>query len=127
MANYDSKPSVYEANGNGSYTYRWDIREVKGDANENGEERSSWECEETVVFATVTRSKLTAAVLASKWAPDYESKLVNDFNAAREGVFGPKTGEEAKKYIDRYKAFLENRRATKEQVLADCEALQIPL
>ena len=29
MIHYDFKPSKLEANGNGSYTYRWDIQEVQ--------------------------------------------------------------------------------------------------
>ena len=28
MIHYDFKPSKLEANGNGSYTYRWDIQEA---------------------------------------------------------------------------------------------------
>ena len=29
MAVYDAKPSVFEANNNGSYTYRWNIRQIQ--------------------------------------------------------------------------------------------------
>ena len=41
MIHYDFKPSKLEANGNGSYTYRWDIQEVQvenhfGEAGDNG-------------------------------------------------------------------------------------------
>lgn len=42
MIHYDFKPSKLEANGNGSYTYRWDIQEVQvenhfGEAGDNGQ------------------------------------------------------------------------------------------
>jgi hypothetical protein len=128
MANYDSKPSMYEANGDGSFTYRWNIREVLSQVTgENGEQeqKKSWECNETVVWATVTREKLVSAVLSSVWDKDYEAKLVNDYNAAKAGVFGEETGDEAQKYINRYVAFLGERKALKEMVNVDCEALQI--
>ena len=114
MAIYDFKPSVYEANGDGSYTYRWDIKEVQTASGTDGveEQKTQWECNEVVVWATVTREKLMAAVLASLWSSDYEAKLVNDYNAAREGVLG-------ETYIQRYKDFLAERKAVKEQVEQD--------
>jgi hypothetical protein len=134
MATYDSKPSVYEANGDGSFTYRWNINEVDAqattengdtDTDANAEQKTNWECNEVVVWATVTREKLTASVLASLWDSDYEAKLINDYNAAKEGVFGSKTGADAQKYIERYKTFLSDRKAIKEQIAEDCAALNI--
>jgi hypothetical protein len=73
------------------------------------------------VWATVTREKITSAVIAALWDSDYEAKLVNDYNAAKEGV----VGEEGQKYISRYTAFLAERKSIKEQVSADCETLNI--
>jgi hypothetical protein len=125
MANYDSKPSTYEANGDGSFTYRWDIKEVQKTEDDSAEPNTSWECREVIAWATVTREKLTASVLASLWSSDYEAKLINDYNAAKSGVFGKETGDEAKKYIGRYMAFLEERKLIKEQITADCEKFQL--
>jgi len=137
MATYDSKPSIYEANGDGSYTYRWNIKEVNpmdnandtesiGDEQEQTKETpSKWECNEVVVWGTVTREKLTTAVLNNLWNSDYEAKLINDYNAAKESVFGSKTGAEAQKYIDRYKTFLNERKEIKTQIVSDCELLNI--
>jgi hypothetical protein len=65
-----------------------------------------------VVWATVTREKLTAAVLASLWASEYEAKLINDYNAAKEGVLDDS-------YIRRYTDFLKARRTVKLQVEQD--------
>lgn len=136
----DVRPHVFEAVGNGSYLYRWGIQQVEeaapaapsseGDSEGAPSEgaqpaRSWWEYSEVVVWAPVSREKLTAAVLAATWDSDYEAKLVNDYNAAKEGIFGAKTGEEAKKYAERYTAFLSARKALKEQVAADCAALSI--
>lgn len=130
MATYDSKPSVYEANGDGSYTYRWDIKDVPAPGSMNNavgadEQKTQWECREVVVWATVTREKLTAAVLGATWDSDYEAKLINDYNAAKEGVFGAKTSDEAKKCTERYTSFLKERKALKEQIANDCAALNI--
>jgi hypothetical protein len=125
MVIYDSKPSIYEANGDGSYTYRWGIKEVvtpSGDDTETESTSTKWECNEVIVWATVTRAKITAAVLALLWDSDYEAKLQNDYNGAKEGVFDD---EEAQKYINRYKTFLDERKAIKEQVAADCTELGI--
>lgn len=41
MAIYDKKPSIYEANGDGSYTYRWDIKEVEIPAGADTEETTT--------------------------------------------------------------------------------------
>lgn len=129
MANYDSKPSIYEANGgNGSYTYRWGITEKTEErTSETGETEivTTWTCSEVVVWATVTRAKLTATVLGSLWNSDDEAKLVNDYNAAKEGVFGSESGEEAQKYIGRYKDFLGERKSIKDMIAEDCKTLNI--
>ena len=110
MAVYDAKPSVFEANNNGSYTYRWNIQQVEIPAESDGShERSAsvkWECEEVIVWSTVTRNKITEAVVTKLWDGDFEKKLINDYNAAKEGVFGDIAGEEAQKYIAAYKNFL---------------------
>ncbi|MDR0659084.1 MAG: hypothetical protein LBG18_09190 [Mediterranea sp.] len=113
MAIYDSKPSVYEANGDGSFTYRWNIREMQTSTGiDDGEQRTQWECNEVVVWATVTREKLMEAVLASLWSSDYEAKLINDYNAAKEGVLDVR-------YIQRYTDFLTARKDVKLQVEQD--------
>jgi hypothetical protein len=120
-AYYDTNPAIFEPVGDGSYRYRWDIKEVEMPAMEGETPRTQWECKEVTVWATVTREKITLAVIAALWDSDYEAKLLNDYNAAKEGIFG----EEAQKYIDRYTQFLNERKAIKEQVATDCETLNI--
>lgn len=89
MAIYDKKPSIYEANGDGSYTYRWDIKEVEIPAGADTEETTTkWECQEVVVWGTVTSDKLTEAVINHLWPRDYEQKLINEYNAATMGYTG---------------------------------------
>ena len=114
MAVYDAKPSVFEANNNGSYTYRWNIRQIQMPSGEGTEERTTtvkWECDEVIVWGTVTRNKITEAVVTTLWDRDREKKLINDYNAAKEGVFGDVSGDVAQKYIAAYKSFLTERKA----------------
>jgi hypothetical protein len=129
MAFYDSKPSVLEAVGNGSYRYRYNIEEI--DAPEGSMEsadepsRKLWTCEEVLVWAPLTANKVTEAVIASRWDSNYEQKLINEYNAAKLGVYGSTTSDDAKAKIAAYKDFLQERIDLKAQVDADCEALGV--
>ena len=124
MAIYDAKPSKYEAVGNGSFIYRWNIEEIQ--VPDNSETTvSKWQCEEVTVWPTVTPNKVTEAVLTSKWDNNYEQKLVNEYNAAKLGVYGSTTSTEAKEKEAAYAAYLNERKTLKEQIDADCAELGI--
>lgn len=126
MAIYDNKPSIFEANGDGSYTYRWNIREVEIAAGGDSEETTTkWECEEVIVWGTVTSDKLMEAVIGKMCPVGREQKLINEFNAANLGVYGAKTSAAAQAKIEAYKSFLTERDALKAQVDADCATLKI--
>ncbi|MBQ6939916.1 MAG: hypothetical protein IJN51_01265 [Alistipes sp.] len=126
MAIYDNKPSIFEANGDGSYTYRWNIKEVEIAAGGESEETATkWECEEVIVWGTVTSDKLTEAVIGKMCPVGREQKLINEFNAANLGVYGAKTSTAAQEKIAAYKSFLTERDALKAQVDADCATLKI--
>lgn len=126
MAIYDNKPSIFEANGDGSYTYRWNIKEVEIAAGGESEETATkWECEEVIVWGTVTSDKLTEAVIGKMCPAGREQKLINEFNAANLGVYGAKTSTAAQEKIAAYKSFLTERDALKAQVDADCATLKI--
>ena len=126
MATYDNKPSIYEANGDGSYTYRWDIQAVEVSAGTDNEERSTkWECEEVVVWGTVTSGKITEAVVNHLWPKDHEQKLINEYNGAALGLFGAKKSTEAQNKIEAYREFLNKRKAIKLQIDTDCGLLKI--
>lgn len=126
MAIYDNKPSMFEANGDGSYTYRWGIKEVEvADGNGSEETTKKWECEEVIVWGTVTIDKLTEAVIGKVCPIGREQKLINEFNAANLGVYGAKSSAEAQEKITAYKDFLTERNALKAQVDADCATLKI--
>ena len=126
MAIYDAKPSKYEAVGNGSYLYRWNIEEIQVPDNSDSETTViKWQCEEVTVWSTVTPNKVTEAVITSKWDNNYEQKLVNDYNAAKLGVYGSTTSTEASEKMAAYTAYLNERKALKEQIDADCAELGI--
>lgn len=128
VAFYDNKPSIFEAVGDGSYIYRWNIEEVQvsEQANEGeqeaGSNRVQYKCEEVLVWGTVTSNKITQAVISAIAGSDHEQKLINEYNAA---VLGLLSSEEADRTISAYKAFLERRAAIKAQVDADCAELGI--
>ena len=121
QAFYDSKPSVLEAVGNGSYLYRWDIAKSERES-ENEETQEQWQCEEVTVWSPVSSNKITQAVISEKWDSDYEQKLVNEYNGAILGLYDD---DKAQEVTAKYKAFLEARAALKAQVDNDCETLGI--
>lgn len=130
MAFYDHQPSVFEAVGNGSIRYRFNIQEVEAENTQTsgeepqqgeGETRTQWQCDEVIVFAPLSSNKITQAVISHKWDSDYEQKLINEYNAANLGLIGgSKTSDEAKAKIQAYKDFLTERATLKLQVDADC-------
>lgn len=125
QAFYDAKPSVYEAVGNGSYLYRWDIKEVTTTStNNDGEEvtRTQWQCNEVTVWSPVTCNSVVKAVLAGKWDKDREQKLINEYYSAQMGIYDEET---AKKTTEAYKTFLTERAELKAQVEKDCKELGI--
>lgn len=127
MAFYDQQPSKFEAVGNGSILYRFNIRETEAPANaetsdeteakEAAEPRKQWECDEVTVWQPLTANKILEAVIASGWSASREQKLVNDYNAASLGLI---TSDEAKLRIEAYREFLQSRADLKAQVDADC-------
>ena len=125
MAYYDMKPSKYEAVGNGSYIYRWNIQEVSAPESSDGGQRTQWQCEEVIVWPPVSSNKITEAVVSHLWPSNYEQKLINEYNAANLGVYGAASSTEASAKIAKYTEFLQARAAVKTQIDADCAELGI--
>ena len=127
-AYYDSKPATIAAVGNGSYRYRYDIKEVEVTASslssesETAETRKQWQCEEVVVAGPLTSNGITEAVIRENWDGNYEQKMLNEYNAVTLGVL---TGEAADKAKERYTAFLKRRQELKDQVDTDCKTAGI--
>ena len=124
QAFYDNKPSKFEAVGNGSFLYRYNIQEVEQTDTQQEADgaRKQWTCEEVTVWLPVSSNKITQAVIADKWNSDYEQKLVNEYNGVQLGVY---SDEEAEAITAKYKAFLTDRAELKKTIDADCEDLGI--
>lgn len=130
QAFYDNQPKKLEAVGNGSFRYRYNIREEEKpvQASENSETaqeaqaQPQWVCEEVTVWAPLSANKITEKVLTERWDGNYEQKLVNEYNSAQMGLLSE---EEAAARIEAYHAFLTERTALKSQVDADCAELGI--
>ncbi len=130
QAFYDNQPKKLEAVGNGSFRYRYNIREEEKpvQASENSETaqeaqaQPQWVCEEVTVWAPLSANKITEKVLTERWDGNYEQKLVNEYNSAQMGLLSE---EEATARIEAYRAFLTERTALKSQVDADCAELGI--
>ena len=130
QAFYDNQPNKLEAVGNGSFRYRYNIREEEKpvQASENSETaqeaqaQPQWVCEEVTVWAPLSANKITEKVLTERWDGNYEQKLVNEYNSAQMGLLSE---EEAAARIEAYRAFLTERTALKSQVDADCAELGI--
>lgn len=135
LAFYDNKPSILEAVGNGSYKYRFDITEnipetvatLSDDGNAQEEEqRIQWQCQEVTVWSPITSNKITEAVITDYLGDsNYEQKLINEYNAAKLGLYDVNTHDEAQKHIDKYIEYLNTRTALKAQVDIDCAKLGI--
>lgn len=115
-SNYDEKPSVIEAVGNGGWYYRWNIQEETIESEE--QPRKQWSCEQVIVYAPLTSNKIVQAVIAEVWGLDIENKMLNEFNGANLGVYDEATAADK---IAKYKQFLAERNALKAQVDSDCK------
>lgn len=104
------QPEIIEPVGNGSYRYRFNITEV---IPEDSERRPYWEYDEVIVWQPFTANDITKAVIEYLWPASYEQKLLNEYNAAKLGVYDT---DKASQKITEYKSFLEQREKVKEEI-----------
>jgi len=107
---YDQQPAKLEAVGNGSHLYRYAIEQVTRE-NPEGEETTAWKCYEVLVWNKPTRETVTEAVITSIWPSTAEAKLINDYNAAKEGILPVS-------YMQPYINFINERKAIKDEITA---------
>ena len=70
-----------------------------------------------------TGNNILETLLTEKYPQDQQQKLVNDYQAAQLGIL---EDEEADNAGASYKAFLQDRKAIKAMVKADCVTYNIP-
>lgn len=105
-------PPRIERDGDGSYLYRWDVREETREMGDDMAPVISYSYNEVRVWPTLSANKLLEACINALWDKDVEQKKLNDYNAAQLGILDIS-------YIDAYREFLERRKALKEQVESD--------
>lgn len=105
-------PPKIERDGDGSYLYRWDVREETREMGDDMSPVISYSYNEVRVWPTLTANKILEACINALWDKDVEQKKLNDYNAAQLGILDIS-------YIDAYREFLERRKALKEQVESD--------
>ncbi len=115
MAFYDNKPSIWEAVGNGSYLYRWNIQEITPEQSENdeSEKKTTWQCEEVTVWPPYDTGSIINAVIRASYTAEAEIALVNKYNAYQQGM---NVGADIVSEYSEYLAFVQN---VKQQVRKD--------
>ena len=109
----NDKPQIMSAVGNGSYLYRFNIKEIEVPAQiEGAEVKKAWQYNEVVVWGPVTSDGVTKEVINAMWSKDVEQKYINDYNAATLGILD-------ESYIEAYKSFMIQRKSIKEQIDKD--------
>ena len=122
QAFYDNQPKKLEAVGNGSFRYRYNIREEEKPAQvsensetaEQAQPQIQWVCDEVTVWMPLTPNRITAAVITEAFPADYEQKLLNEYNAANLGMIPDK--EETEKRRQAYTDFLRRRAELKNEI-----------
>ncbi len=107
----DTRPPSIEKDGDGSYLYRWDVREETRET-EGMEPAISYSYNEVRVWPTLSANKLLEACINALWDKDVEQKKLNDYNAAQLGILDLS-------YVESYKTFLNERKALKDRVDSD--------
>ena len=121
-AYYDLKPAKLYRLKQGVCRYVYDIEKHTVDNGDGVQPMTQWSGEEVEVAEPLTSNRITQAVIAARWDADYEQKLINEYNAAKLGLYDDDT---AAAKIDAYEAFLRERAALKARIDADCEELGI--
>lgn len=103
----DQEPIRLEKTKSG-WKYRWNITSKEVADNFNQTSRTSWMWDEITLFNTPTSNSVTSAVINEMWGTT-EAKLLNDYNAAKEGILG---SEKIQAYLD----FLEVRKLVKLEI-----------
>lgn len=121
-SNSTIKPDVLsDREKDGSRLYSYNIVEVTK-TDEDGNEVTGYDYDQVRVYEPISANKILAAVIADAYDQSYELKLVNEYNAAINGLYDDDTAEEKK---TAYTSYLTTRAALKDQVDADCEELGI--
>ena len=113
IAFYDHKPKAIEPIGDGRYWYRWDINEIDSESLE----QQQYTCHEVCVETPMTSNKIVETVFIAVFGSNLEAKLINDYNAAMNGVLD-------ESFKQAYIQFLEERKAMKKRIEEDWKTFE---
>lgn len=128
----EQRPQVIDPynNGQGTFLYNHNIKEVEVVADEMGsthiakEEETltgkMWQYDSLRVEYPKTADNIFSTLITAKYPAKTESKLVNEYQSATLGLMD----ESAKKP---YEDFLKDRLAIRTMIDSDCESLNIPM
>lgn len=108
----DTRPPSIEKDGDGSYLYRWDVREETREMGDDMAPVISYSYNEVRVWSTLTANKILEACIDALWGSGVEQKMLNDYNAAQLDILDLS-------YVKSYKTFLNERKALKDRVDSD--------
>jgi hypothetical protein len=109
-AHFSTKPPVIQNQNNGSTLYNYDIELITQNDQQTGIERTSYKCNQVIIFGELTKKKIKKAIIEAEISGDDEKKLINDYSAFQLNIL---TDE---KYQINYLAFLARRKEIKEMV-----------
>lgn len=109
-AHYNERPPVLQNQNDGSWLYNYDIEPVTQTDPQSEIERTSYKCNQVIIFGELTKKKIKKAIIESETNADDEKKLINDYSAWQIGALSDE------KYKNNYLAFLARRKEIKEMV-----------
>ena len=117
-------------NGQGTFLYNHNVKEVLVIDNEEGtptvtqdEEKATgkmWQYDSLRVEYPKTADNIFSTLLTAKYPANTESKLVNEYQSSVLGIMSPDAAVP-------YENFLRDRLAIRDMVNKDCEELNIPM
>lgn len=81
------------------------------------EDTAQWSATVIPAFEPLTQNKFIESAMSLIYGNDYEDKLINEYNAANLGIYDEET---SRAMTERYKAFLTNRKAMKQEIERIC-------
>lgn len=83
---------------------------------------AQWSATVIPAFEPLTQNKFIESAMSLIYGNDYEDKLINEYNAASLGIYDAETSTAM---VERYKAFLANRKIMKSEIERICIANNI--
>lgn len=83
---------------------------------------AQWSATVIPAFEPLSQNKFIESAMSLIYGNDYEDKLINEFNAAKLGIYDDDTSHAM---IERYKTFLSNRKSMKQEIERICIANNI--